>query len=156
MGGSSYKRSKKNSKMVLNFCNKMDYRCVIARRDIEDIFETVRFSRIPKTSFNNIASIIIGVAYGTGVFGNANNIEVVYQLAYQKVIKDENYLELSEEETVTQLLSYIENIPYLRLLSKGKGKNTGDITLLVVPTGTAGLVSLILPSHTQQIILPEF
>ncbi len=49
---------------------------------------------------------------------------------------------------VTQLLSYIENIPYLRLLSKGKGKDTGNIMLLVLPTGTAGSVSPILPAYT--------
>jgi len=52
------------------------------RKDAEDILEIVRFSRIPKTSLNDTASIIIRVAYGMDVFGNANNIEVAYQLAY--------------------------------------------------------------------------
>ncbi len=32
----------------------------------------------------------------------------------------------------------------------------GDITLLILPTGTAGSVSPILPAYTQQITLPEF
>ena len=65
-------------------------------------------------------------------------------------------MELSEEETVTQLINYIEKTPYLRPLSKGKGKKTGDITPLILPTETAGSVSPILPVYTQQIILPEF
>jgi len=57
-------------------------------------------------------------------------------------------LELSEEETVTQLLSYIEDTPYLKLSSKGKGKETGDIIPLILLTGTAGLVSPILSAYT--------
>jgi len=65
-------------------------------------------------------------------------------------------LKLSEEEMVTQLLSYIENIPYLRLSSKGKGKNTGNIIPLILLTGTAGSILLILSAYTQQIILLEF
>ena len=72
-----------------------------ARRNTEEIFETVRLDRIPKTSFNDTVSILIGIAYGTGVFGDAENIEIAHQLAYQKVIREGNYLELSEEETVT-------------------------------------------------------
>ncbi len=83
-----------------------------------------------------------------GVFGNINNIEVVHQLAYQKIIRDRNYLELSEEETVIQLLSYIEITPYLRPSSKGKGKDTRNIMPLILPTGTAGSVSPILPTYT--------
>src|SRR6266542_2597627 len=53
-----------------------------ARKNAEEIFETVRLSRIPKTSFNDMVSIVIGVTYGTGVFGDVNNIKIVYQLAY--------------------------------------------------------------------------
>jgi len=71
------------------------------KKDVESIFEIIRLGRISKTSFNDIVSIIIGVAYEIGVFEDANNIEIAYQLAYQKIIRDENYLELSEEETVT-------------------------------------------------------
>ncbi len=71
------------------------------RTDAEEIFETVKFSKTSETSLRDIASILIGVAFKTDVFGDTNNIEVVYQLAYQKVIRDKNYLELSEEETVT-------------------------------------------------------
>ena len=56
---------------------------------------------LPKISFNDIASIIIGVAYRTGIFGDVNNIEIAHQLTYQKIISDENYLKLLEEETVT-------------------------------------------------------
>jgi len=80
----------------------------------------------------------------------------VHQLAYQKVIRDRNYLELSEEEIVTQLLSYIENTSYLGSSSKGKRKDTGNIILLILPTGTAGSVLPILTAYTQQITLPEF
>ena len=65
-------------------------------------------------------------------------------------------MELSEEETVTQLINYIEKTPYLRPLSKGKEKGTGDITPLILPTGTAGSVSPILLAYTQQITLSEF
>src|SRR6266498_294302 len=85
-----------------------------ARKNTEKIFEIVRLGRIPKTSFNDTVSILIGVAYGTGVFEDVKNIEVAHRLAYQKVIQDGNYLELSEEETVTQLLSYIKNTSYLK------------------------------------------
>ena len=53
-----------------------------ARRNAEKIFETVRLGRTPKTSFNDTVSILIGVAYGTNVFENAGNIEIVHQLAY--------------------------------------------------------------------------
>ncbi len=62
----------------------------------------------------NTVSIIIGVAYRIDVFENTNNIEITHQLAYQKIIRDENYLKLSEKETVTQLLNYIENNPHLK------------------------------------------
>ncbi len=65
-------------------------------------------------------------------------------------------MELSKEETVTQLLNYIENTPYLKPSSKGKEKETGDITSLILPTETAGLVSSILPAYMQQITLLEF
>src|SRR6266542_4779543 len=98
-----------------------------ARKNTEEIFKTVRFSKTLRTSLKDTASILIGVAFETGVFENANNIEIIYQLVYQKVIRDGNYLELSKEETVTQLLSYIEKIPYLKPSSKEKGKETGDI-----------------------------
>ncbi len=127
-----------------------------ARRNAEEIFETVRLSKTPKTSFNNIVSILIGIAYGTNIFDNAGNIELAHQLAYQQVVRDGNYLELTEEETVTQLINYIEKTPYLRPLSKGKEKEAEDITPLILPTGTTGSVSPILPAYTQQIILPEF
>src|SRR6266542_2574083 len=126
-----------------------------ARKNAEEIFETVRFSKTPKTSFNDTVSILIGVAYGTNIFDNARNIELAHQLAYQQVIKDGNYLELSEEETITELINYIEKTPYLKLSSKGKEK-AGDITPLILPTGTIGSVSPILPAYTQQITLPDF
>src|SRR6266496_1638486 len=100
--------------------------------------------------------IIIEVAYGISLFENANNIEIIYQLAYQKIIRNRNYLELSEKETVTQLLSYIENTPYLKLSSKGKNKDSKNITSLILLTGTAGSVSPILSAYIQQITLLEF
>ncbi len=118
------------------------------RRNAEEIFETIRLGKTPKTSFNDTVSILIGVAYGTNIFDNAGNIELAYQLAYQQVVRDENYLELIEEETVTQLINYIKKTPYLKPLSKGKEKETGNITPLVLPTGTAGSVSPILPAYT--------
>src|SRR6266540_2611649 len=127
-----------------------------ARKNAEEIFETVRLSRTPKTSFNDTVSILIGVAYGTNIFDNAGNIELAHQLAYQQVVRDGNYLELSEEETVTKLINYIEKTPYLRPLSKGKEKEMKNVILLILPTGTAGSVSPILPAYTQQITLPEF
>src|SRR6266498_2369374 len=127
-----------------------------ARRNAEEIFETVRLSKTPKTSFGNTVSILIGVAYRTNIFDNVGNIEIAHQLAYQQVVRDENYLELTEEETVTQLINYIEKTPYLRPLSKGKEKETGDITPLILSTGIAGSVSPILFAYTQQITLLEF
>ncbi len=72
-----------------------------ARKNAKEIFETVRLCRTLKTSFNDTVSILIEIAYRTGVFGDAKNIEVTHQLAYQKVIWDGNYLELSKKETVT-------------------------------------------------------
>src|SRR6266540_4339692 len=127
-----------------------------ARKNTEEIFETVRLGRTPKISFNDTVSILIGIAYGTNVFDNASNIKIVHQLAYQQVVRDENYLELSEEETVTQLVNYIEKTPYLRPLSKEKEKEIGNIIPLILPTRTTGSVSPILPAYTQQITLPEF
>src|SRR6266508_1531374 len=56
-----------------------------ARKNAEKIFETVRLSKTPKTSFNDTISIVIGVVYGTNVFDNASNIEIAHQLAYQQV-----------------------------------------------------------------------
>ncbi len=127
-----------------------------AKRNAEKIFETIRLGRIPKTSFNDTVSILIGVAYRTNIFDNAGNIEIAYQLAYQQVVRDRNYLELSEEKMVTQLINYIEKTPYLRPLSKEKEKKTGDIMSLILPTGTTKSVSPILPAYTQQITLSEF
>src|SRR6266498_1276159 len=72
-----------------------------ARKNAEEIFETVRLGRTPKISFNDTVSIQIGVAYRTNIFDNAGNIEITHWLAYQQVVKDGNYLELTEEETVT-------------------------------------------------------
>ena len=86
-----------------------------ARKNTEEIFETIRFGKTPKTSFNDTVSILIGVTYGTNIFDKASNIEITHQLAYQQVVRDGNYLKLSEEETVTQLINYIEKTPYLRL-----------------------------------------
>ena len=53
-----------------------------AKKNVKEIFETVRFSKTPKTSFNDTVSILIGVVYGTNIFDNADNIELVHQLAY--------------------------------------------------------------------------
>ena len=52
------------------------------RKNAEEIFETVRLGRTPKTSFNDTVSIVIGIAYGTNKFDNASNIELAYQLTY--------------------------------------------------------------------------
>src|SRR6266542_1454214 len=49
-----------------------------ARKNAEEIFETVRLGKIPKTSFNDTVSILIGVAYGTNIFDNASNIELAH------------------------------------------------------------------------------
>jgi len=65
-------------------------------------------------------------------------------------------LELSEEKTVTQLLSYIEKTSYLKPLSKGKGKNIRNITSLILSIETQESVLSILSAYTQQIILSEF
>src|SRR6266545_4163532 len=119
-----------------------------ARKNAEKIFETIRLGKTPKTSFNDTVSILIRVAYGTNIFDNVSNIELAHQLAYQQVVKDGNYLELLEEETIAELINYIEKTPYLRPSSKGK-KKAGDITPLILPTGTAGSVSPILPAYTQ-------
>ena len=80
----------------------------------------------------------------------------MHQLTYQQVVRNGNYLELTEEETVIQLINYIEKTLYLRPLSKGKEKEMEDITSLILPIGTTGSVSPILPAYTQQITLPEF
>src|SRR6266498_2125330 len=52
-----------------------------ARKNAEELLETVRLGRTSKISFNDMVSILIGVAYGTNVFDNARNIELAYQLA---------------------------------------------------------------------------
>ena len=70
------------------------------RRNTQEIFETVRLGKTPKTSFNDTVSILIGVAYGTNIFDNAGNIEIAHQLAHQQVVRNGNYLELSEEKMV--------------------------------------------------------
>src|SRR6266542_5236755 len=44
-----------------------------ARRNVEELLETVRLSRTPRILFNDMVSILIGVAYGTNVFENAGN-----------------------------------------------------------------------------------
>ncbi len=62
-----------------------------------------------------------------------HNIEIVHQIAYQKIIRKGNYLELSEKKIVIQLLSYIENTSYLKPSSnkdKSKDKDIEDIILL--------------------------
>ncbi len=107
----------------------------------------VRLSRISKILFKNIIPIVIRVAYKTKVFENAGNIEIVYQVAYQKIIQEGNYLKLSKKETIIQLLSYIKNISYLRSTSKDKRKDIGNIILLVLSTRTIGSASSILLTY---------
>ncbi len=75
----------------------------------------IRLSKKLKTLFTDTISIVIRVVYDIEVFESAENIEVAYQVAYQKIIRNGNYLELSEKEIVIQLLSYIENTSYLKL-----------------------------------------
>ncbi len=48
------------------------------KKDAEEIFETVRFSKTPETSLKDTVFILIGVAFGTGVFEDANNIEIAH------------------------------------------------------------------------------
>src|SRR6266540_6553489 len=72
-----------------------------ARKNTKEIFETVRLDRIPKISFNDTVSILIRVAFETNVFKDPDCIKIAHQLAYLKVVRDGNYLKLSEEETVT-------------------------------------------------------
>jgi len=57
-------------------------------------------------------------------------------------------LELSEEETVIQLLSYIKNTPYLGFSIKEKEKDTENITLLVLLTKIVGSILPILLAYT--------
>ncbi len=38
----------------------------------------VRLSRILKTLHTDIVSILIGIAYGTGIFNDIRNIEIAY------------------------------------------------------------------------------
>ena len=95
-----------------------------------------------------MVSIIIGIAYGTEVFGTEGNIKLAYQLVYKQVIRDGNYLELTEEETITQLLNYIGKTSHLKpFRSKEKNKNIKEITLLVLSTGIQESVSLILLAY---------
>ncbi len=49
-----------------------------ARKNAEEILETIRLSRTSKISFNDIVSILIGVAYGTRIFTDVRNIEVAH------------------------------------------------------------------------------
>ncbi len=64
---------------------------------------------------------------------------------YKQIIRKENYLKLSEKETIIQLLNYIRKTSYLKSSSsKGKGKNIREITLLILLTGIVGLVLSIL------------
>ncbi len=146
----TFEKFSKKLKILIQENEKDNNRDIIRsiKKDAKEIFKTVRFSKIPKILFRDTVSIIIGVAYRTSIFEDVNNIEITYQLAYQKIIRDENYLKLSEEETVIQLLSYIENTLYLRPSNKGKKKDTGNIIPLVLLTGTAGSVSPILSSYT--------
>ena len=53
-----------------------------ARKNAEEILETVRLGRIPKTSFNDTVSILIRITYGIRIFADARNIKVAHQLAY--------------------------------------------------------------------------
>src|SRR6266498_1953931 len=43
-----------------------------ARKNTKKIFETVRLGRIFKISFNDMISILIGIAYRTNIFDNAS------------------------------------------------------------------------------------
>ncbi len=54
-------------------------------------------------------------------------------------------------------MDYIGKTPHLKPSgSKSKGKDTGEIILLVLSIGIIGSVLPILPTYTQQIILSEF
>src|SRR6266511_1019229 len=44
-----------------------------ARKNVKEIFETVRLGRTPKTSFNDTVSILIEVTYGTKIFADTGN-----------------------------------------------------------------------------------
>ncbi len=48
------------------------------RKDVKNIFEIIKLSRILKTSFKNTVFIVIRVAYGIEVFESISNIELVY------------------------------------------------------------------------------
>src|SRR6266508_3165654 len=41
-----------------------------ARKNVEEIFETVKLGRTPKTSFNDTVSILIEVTYGTKIIAD--------------------------------------------------------------------------------------
>ena len=53
------------------------------KKNVENIFETLRFDRTSQTLFSDTVFIIIEVAYRTSVFGDAENIEIAYQLTYK-------------------------------------------------------------------------
>ena len=71
------------------------------RKNTENIFDIIKVSRISQTSFKNTVSIIIKIVYETEIFKNVNIIKTVYQLVYQQIIWEGNYLELSEKESIT-------------------------------------------------------
>ena len=52
------------------------------QEDVENIFEIIKLSKIPKTLFKDMVFIVIKVAYETEVFENTSNIEIAYQVAY--------------------------------------------------------------------------
>ncbi len=54
-----------------------------AKKDTQDIFETIKLGQILRISFNDIVSIILEVVYGTKVFESKENIELAHQLAYK-------------------------------------------------------------------------
>ena len=76
----TFKKFSRKIKILIQENEKDDNRDIVksARKDAKEIFETVRFSKISETSLKNIASILIGVAFRIGVFGDANNIEIAH------------------------------------------------------------------------------
>ncbi len=123
-------------------------------RDIQDLLSTLYLKQEPIFTKKDTARLIFSVAYTTNTFTIKSLIETSSSLAYNQIAEEGNYLTAENTPSVP----YVTSTPYVgpQTVTFTKGKGREEISPIpspfLVPAGSAGSVSPLLPQYNTTVI----
>ncbi len=126
-------------------------------RDTQDLLSTVYLKQEPIFTKKDTARLIFSVAYTTNTFTIESLIETSSSLAYNQIAEEGNYLTAENTPSVQYVTSTSYVGPQTIVTTKRKGRE--DILPIaspfLVPAGSAGSVSPLLPQYNTTVVLPQ-